>query len=455
MLNAVSGVKRVFALNRSDRLDRPGIEATEPNNDVTARPAHRRAIGAARVCADLLTATPRARQRAAVATRGTAERIASVARSRPRGSVRRRLYRRSMVLRFTADRSLPIAIALIVVAAASVSLAPATPVGAAEGAGAALSAAEAGAARLVVGGKVDAVSQVEGQAYVEAPTIDAAVVDDGTLYKPVAVDTTVQTSAGMLRHYTVKEGDSLTSIASRFGVSMMTVWWANKLTSKDALKAGRDLIIPPVNGLVVTVKAGDTLESLAAANKITADEIIATNELSDSNLIVGQVLVLPGAKGAPMPTPKPTPKPTVRPQSGGGGGGGGGGGFVPTSGPWAWPVPGGYISQYFHYGHYGVDIPNDYGSSVVAPRDGTVVFAGWKNNGGGYQVWINHGNGIFSAHYHMSAVLVAAGDYVAKGQRIGRIGQSGWATGPHDHFEVWVGKPWESGSYRVNPLRYY
>ena len=116
--------------------------------------------------------------------------------------------------------------------------------------------------------------------------------------------------------------------------------------------------------------------------------------------------------------------------------------FVPTSGAWAWPVPGGYISQYFHYGHYGVDLAHDYGSPIVAPRDGVVVFAGWKDNGGGYQVWINHGGGVYSGHHHMSAVLVSAGQTVTKGQQIGKIGQSGWATGPHDHFEVWIGKPW-------------
>lgn len=409
----------------------------------------------ARVCADLLTATPKARERAAIATRDTAERIgATVSRARPTGSFRpgsfrRRLYRRHFFLRFSADRALPIAIALIVVAAASVSLAPAAPVGAAQGETAAQ--ADLGAARITIGGKVDAFSDFEDQGYFQEPTVEAAAIDDGTFYKPVAVDTSVQTSAGMLRHYTVKEGDTLTSIASRYGVSMMTVWWANKLTSKDALKAGRDIIIPPVNGLVVTVAAGDTLESLATANKITVDQIVATNELEDTNLIVGQVLVLPGAKGAPMPTA--TPEPTAKPRTSSGGGGSGG--FVPVAGPWAWPVPGGYISQYFHYGHYGVDIAHDYGSAIVSPRDGTVVFAGWKSNGGGYQVWINHGNGIYSAHHHMSAVLVSTGDFVAKGQRIGRVGQSGWASGPHDHFEVWVGRPWESGSYRVNPLRYY
>ena len=114
-----------------------------------------------------------------------------------------------------------------------------------------------------------------------------------------------------------------------------------------------------------------------------------------------------------------------------------------------------YVSQYFHYGHYAIDIAADYGSRVRAAAGGTVTFAGWKSNGGGYQVWINHGNGIYSAHHHMSAVLVSTGDFVAKCQRVGRLEQSGWASGPHDHFEVWVGRPWESGSYRVNPLRYY
>ncbi|HEX3265338.1 MAG TPA: M23 family metallopeptidase [Candidatus Limnocylindrales bacterium] len=373
------------------------------------------------------------------------ERAASA--SRAKASARRRLYRRNLVLRFNSDRALPLVIAVIVLAAAGVSLAPAAPVGAAQ----AGLATDLGDARLVVGGRVDAMLDAEDPTALQDPGIDAAVVDDGTLYKPVAVDTSIQSSAGMLRHYKVKDGDTITSIANHFGVSMMTVAWANKVTSTDPLKAGRDLIIPPVNGLVITVKAGDTLDSVAAANKITVEDIIATNDLQDPNLIVGQVLVLPGAKGAPMPTATPAPKPVAR----SGGGSSCNCPFVPTSGAWAWPVPGGYISQYFHYGHYGVDIAHDYGSAIIAPRDGVVVFAGWKDNGGGYQVWINHGGGVYSAHHHMSAVLVSAGQTVTKGQRIGRIGQSGWATGPHDHFEVWIGKPWESGSYRVNPMRYY
>jgi murein DD-endopeptidase MepM/ murein hydrolase activator NlpD len=233
---------------------------------------------------------------------------------------------------------------------------------------------------------------------------------------------------------------------------MMTVWWANHLTSKDAVKAGRDLVIPPVNGLVVTVKAGDTLDSLAAANKISVDDIVAINELTDTNLIVGQVLMLPGAKGAPMPTPAPAPK-----QGGSSGNSGGTGPAPRVSGSWAWPVSGGgnYISQYFHYGHYGVDIAADYGTPILAPRAGHVIFAGWKSNGGGYQVWLALDNGLYTTEYHMSTVSVAAGQDVAKGQRVGKVGTSGWASGSHVMLEVWVGSPWDSGSYRVNPLRYY
>jgi murein DD-endopeptidase MepM/ murein hydrolase activator NlpD len=442
LLNAVSGVMRGIAQPRSTRPD-PSIGPSP----ATARRLHRRAIGLARFLADALTATPRARQRAVAVV----ERRVRDAQLPDRAALRRRLYRRRFMLRLTTDRALPLAIALIVVIAAGASLAPAaTPVGAAVRADAvALDGAER--VRLAIGGNVPAdMDDSFGAAFAEA----AIPVDDGTLYKPVAVDTSIRSSAGMLQHYEVKNGDTLTGISSRFGVSMMTVWWANKLESKDSLKVGQDLIIPPVNGLIVTVKTGDTLQSLARENKITSDEIVEVNELDDTNLIVGQVLVLPGAKGAPMPTPKPTPAPAAPV---GGGCGTCGGTVKYQGGAWAWPVIGGgnYISQYFTSGHLGVDIAADYGSTVVSPLAGHVIFAGWKSNGGGYQAWISHGNGIYTSLNHMSAVTASTGQDVSRGQRVGRVGMSGWASGPHLHIEVWIGVPWQSGSYRVNPLRFY
>jgi murein DD-endopeptidase MepM/ murein hydrolase activator NlpD len=439
LLNALSGVMRPTARLRSPGPDLPAVEPAVP---ATKRRLHRRAIGVARFLADSLTATPRARQRAVAVIRGQAHTKPQPARA----TTRRRLHRRHVLLRLTADRAIPISVALVVLMAAGVSLAPAAaPVGAVQ----AEAAAAQGGVRLTIGG-ASGPNEFDGPVNGDALAAAGAPVDDGTLYKPVAVDTSVASSAGMLQHYTVRDNDTLTSIASRFGLSVMTIWWANHMTSKDSLKAGEVLVIPPVNGLVITVKAGDTLDSLAAANKISVDDIVAVNRLTDTNLIVGQVLVLPGAKGAPMPTPTTAPKAF--------GGSAGGTGPAPrVSGSWAWPVVGGgnYISQYFHYGHYGVDIAADYGTPIVAPLAAHVIFAGWKDNGGGYQVWLQLGSGLYSAEYHMSAVLVAAGQDVAKGQRVGRIGMSGWASGPHCHFEVWVGYPWESGSYRVNPLRYY
>ena len=441
MLNALSGVWRPSARSRSAAPDPSGIEATSP---ATTRRLHRRAIGVARFCADYLTATPRARKRAIATIRGRARSTVQPARA----ETRRRLHRRHVLLRLTTDRAIPLSVALVVLIAAGVSLAPAAaPVGAVQP-----EAPAPAGVRLTIGGGAGGPSEFDGPLTADAPV--AEPIDDGTLYKPVAVDTTVASSVGKLRHYTVRSGDTLTAIANRFGVSMMTVWWANKMTTKDSLKAGEDLVIPPLNGLVVTVKAGDTLDALAAANKITVPEIVAANELTDTNLIVGQVLMLPGAKGAPMPTPAPPPKPS----GGGGGGGSGGTGPAPkVTGSWAWPVIGGgnYISQYFHYGHYGIDVAADYGSPIVAPAAGKVVFAGWKSNGGGNQVWLALDNGLFTTEYHMSAVSVATGQLVAKGQRVGKVGTSGWASGSHVMLEVWVGTPWESGSYRVNPLRYY
>ena len=201
----------------------------------------------------------------------------------------------------------------------------------------------------------------------EAATGAGSVVDDGTLYKPVLPETTVVDGKSLLRRYVVKSGDTLIGIADQSGVSMMTVWWANKLKAKDDLHIGQTLIIPPVNGLVVTVKDGDTLDALATTYRVDAASVVDVNRLEDTNLVIGQVLILPGAVGAPIPE---APKPKVSTSGGGGVSGGVGGSY--TGGSFAWPVIGGnnYISQYFHYGHYAIDIAATYGSRVVSAAGG-------------------------------------------------------------------------------------
>ncbi|OGO53489.1 MAG: hypothetical protein A2V84_08680 [Chloroflexi bacterium RBG_16_70_13] len=357
---------------------------------------------------------------------------------------------------------IPIVAAVLVLGASVVSLQPATarPIGDASGAGVEV--------RLAVGGEFLSTDQLDPMELdpMEVAGLRAGVggtatdegappegfADDGTMYKPVAVNTTVEDGKDLLRTHTVQAGDTLTGIASRYGVTMMTVWWANKLTSKDDLHVGQKLVIPPMNGLVITVKVGDTLASLAAKYKVDAADVLAVNELEDPNLIIGQTLVLPDAAGAPIPTPKPVAR-----SSGGSGGAprSGGGPSTYGGGAFSWPVAGGgnYISRGFIYGHYGLDIAADYGTRVAAAAAGQVIFAGWRNNGGGYQVWIALGSGLYSTYNHMSAVTVSSGESVAEGEQVGRVGSSGRSTGPHLHFEVWVGEIW-NGGYRVNPLKY-
>ncbi len=428
--------------------------------------AGRRRIVASPRPAESVSSTPatRLRRRSVGLGRLIGERVAALAATtrraaRPRRSEVGRRLRAALAAPFGSERVLPITVGAIVLFASFVSFRPGTASGATGADGDRVRIAVGGGAGsgIVDGAPYDEVElgnlvgrngQAEGGSAGVAAATSGPVTEDGTVYKPVNVDTTVADGRDLLRKYTVQSGDTLTGIASRYGISMMTIWWANKLTSKDDLHIGQKLIIPPVNGLVVTVKEGDTLEGLAAKHGIDGPSIVATNQLEDTNLVVGQVLVLPDARGAPIPTPKPRPICTSC-------GGGGGGGSTYTGGRFGWPVVGGnnYISQYYHYGHYAIDIAATYGSKVVSAAGGTVVFAGWKGNGDGYQVWVSHGGNLYTGYYHMSSITVGYGQAVSRGTQLGRVGTSGWATGPHLHFEVWVGMV--AQGYRVNPLRYY
>ena len=115
--------------------------------------------------------------------------------------------------------------------------------------------------------------------------------------------------------------------------------------------------------------------------------------------------------------------------------------------PDLWPTDGGVISSY--YGgrtgpinggfdwHPGLDIAADIGTPVYAAAMGTVEMAGW-NGGYGQYVKIRHGNGYESAYGHMSGIAVTTGQQVRKGEIIGFVGSTGYSTGPHLHFEVFV-----------------
>jgi peptidoglycan hydrolase-like protein with peptidoglycan-binding domain len=88
--------------------------------------------------------------------------------------------------------------------------------------------------------------------------------------------------------------------------------------------------------------------------------------------------------------------------------------------------------------HSGIDFPARHGAPVRAARAGRVVHAAWDSGGYGYLVVLAHGGGVRSWYAHLSSMSVRVGRRVATGTRIGRVGASGSATGPHLHFEVRV-----------------
>ena len=145
----------------------------------------------------------------------------------------------------------------------------------------------------------------------------------------------------------------------------------------------------------------------------------------------------PPAPDPPVVAAAPAPVAPVAPQPN-----------IVGSGALIWPVAGGQISQYFSSYHLAIDIAAPYGSQVLAADGGSVTWAGWRNNGGGLVIAIDHGNGIVTVYNHLGTLSVGPGQAVAKGQVIAGVGCTGVCTGPHVHFETIV------GGVLVNPLRY-
>jgi murein DD-endopeptidase MepM/ murein hydrolase activator NlpD len=161
----------------------------------------------------------------------------------------------------------------------------------------------------------------------------------------------------------------------------------------------------------------------------------------------------PTAPPTPAPTRAPTAKPTPKPAPEADTQRSNGCADCTLSGGFVWPVAGGEVSQGYHGGHEAIDIHAPTGTAVLAAANGEVIFSGWKDNGGGWQVWLRHGD-VITTYSHMNSVGVGHGAWVGAGQQIGRVGATGWATGPHLHFEAWIGMPWQGG-YPVNPLGYF
>jgi surface antigen/DNA uptake protein ComE-like DNA-binding protein len=114
---------------------------------------------------------------------------------------------------------------------------------------------------------------------------------------------TAGAAARSITTYNVGNGDTLSGIASKFGVTSDTIKWANNLGDVDSLKPGQALTILPMSGLTYTVAAGDTADSLAAKFQANAAQIISFNNAEVKGLVPGQQIIIPDGVKADAPKP--------------------------------------------------------------------------------------------------------------------------------------------------------
>ena len=237
--------------------------------------------------------------------------------------------------------------------------------------------------------------------------------------------------------YEVKSGETISQIAQKFDIDTDTIKWANGLDSIDSVKPGQKLKILPVSGVAVTVKKGDTLDSLAKKYNSNADSILQfpfNNVSDDLALKVGDTVIIPD--GSPPEAPA-APK-RVSPQYIAQGPNTKGPSYTaPNGGSFMWPTTFQLVTTYFAWWHPGVDLANRAGPPVAAADGGTVTVAGWPDNYGyGNRVVIDHGNGYQTLYAHLANIYVSVGQHVSKGQTIGQMGSTGRSTGTHLHFEI-------------------
>ena len=261
--------------------------------------------------------------------------------------------------------------------------------------------------------------------------VDGSAVSANLSVTPATSDdkNKINNSNDQISVYVVHEGDTLSQIAKMFDVSPNTILWANDIPRKSALKVGQKLVILPVSGIQYTVRKGDTINKIAKNFSADAGDIRDFNDIQDSTLSVGDVIIIPDGMEAPTPVVTPIKKfinSIISPEPSG----------VDTSGYFIRPAKG-PKTQGVH-GHNGIDISGRGGLSVVAAAEGRVLISLSSGYNGGYgsYIVINHPNGTQTLYGHLSANFVSAGDYVSQGQLIGNIGNTGKSTGPHLHFEI-------------------
>ena len=240
--------------------------------------------------------------------------------------------------------------------------------------------------------------------------------------------------SGRISIYIVREGDTLSTIADMFDVSVNTIRWSNDIARDTSIQPGQELVILPVSGIKYTVKTGGSLRDIIELHGGSLEEAVAFNGYgADEHLDAGTEVIIPDGEIA-------APKQEVRvaqtryqstsmraPRA-----------SVPELvGYFLRPVVGGVRTQGLH-GYNAVDLAAPVGTPILASASGRVIISkgsGW-NGGYGKYVVIEHPNGTQTLYAHNSQNIVFSGQDVVQGQVIAYMGSTGRSTGSHVHFEV-------------------
>jgi surface antigen len=142
-------------------------------------------------------------------------------------------------------------------------------------------------------GSMPETTAISNQAQSAAVENSVSSNTEDVVSKPQVIGAVLKSNAD-IENYDSVAGDTVSSVAAKFGVTSDSIRWSNNL-SGDALTLGSKLLIPPVNGIVYTVAAGDTPQTLAARFRSNSDKIIAYNDAEINGLRVGERIIIPDA----------------------------------------------------------------------------------------------------------------------------------------------------------------
>ncbi|MDM9381542.1 M23 family metallopeptidase [Chlorogloeopsis sp. ULAP01] len=229
------------------------------------------------------------------------------------------------------------------------------------------------------------------------------------------------------QRYRASRGDTLESIAQRYKLSPETIVAMNPALKNSRVAVGSEILIPPLDGIVVEVPKGNNWQELAEIYRVRADALFELNGCKAPSRFAfiptpnkspsrASTSVAPTSSNPPQIAGYPLPE------------------VAQLGFPYGWQIHPGNGQVFFHSG---IDLLAAKGTAVSAIAPGTVVFAGEQGTYGKLVI-INHDGGLQSRYAQLDSINVKVNQQVKQGDLLGTVGTSGQPTinQPHLHFEV-------------------